>query len=235
MRHMLHNLGFGAKYAAAVDKVLKVHIADIGENNVIGTCNCAQSVHFAEVADAHFNNRKLVMRFETEKRLRQSVFVVEIAFRAENAEFLFKHTGKHLPRACFSDAADNADNLHAALFAYVACNALHCAQAVFNKDLRNRNVKFMLHNRCGGTAAPCGFNIIVPVRPLALICDKQPVGFNFAAVEGDALNKHIPDVCGVFTVNKLTVRGGHGFGNCKVNHNAVCCLTFYKMEYIRFP
>lgn len=41
------------------------------------------------------------MRFETEKRLRQSVFVVEIAFRAENAEFLFKHTGKHLPRACF--------------------------------------------------------------------------------------------------------------------------------------
>lgn len=66
MRHMLHNLGFGAKYAAAVDKVLKVHIADIGENNVIGTCNCAQSVHFAEVADAHFNNRKLVMRFETE-------------------------------------------------------------------------------------------------------------------------------------------------------------------------
>lgn len=175
------------------------------------------------------------MRFETEKRLRQSVFVVEIAFRAENAEFLFKHTGKHLPRACFSDAADNADNLHAALFAYVACNALHCAQAVFNKDLRNRNVKFMFHNRCGGTAAPCGFNIIVPVRPLALICDKQPVGFNFAAVEGDALNKHIPDVCGVFTVNKLTVRGGHGFGNCKVNHNAVCCLTFYKMEYIRFP
>lgn len=87
MRHMLHNLGFGVKYAAAVDKVLKVHIADIGENNVIGTCNCAQSVHFAEVADAHFNNRKLVMRFETEKRLRQSVFVVEIAFRAENAEF----------------------------------------------------------------------------------------------------------------------------------------------------
>lgn len=93
----------------------------------------------------------------------------------------------------------------------------------------------MFNHCCGGTAAPCGFNIIVPVRPLALICDKQPVGFNFAAVEGDALNKHIPDVCGVFTVNKLTVRGGHGFGNCKVNHNAVCCLTFYKMEYIRFP
>ena len=40
---------------------------------------------------------------------------------------------------------------------------------------------------------------------------------------------------GLHSVNKLTVRGGHGFGNCKVNHNAVCCLTFYKMEYIRFP
>ena len=101
----IKHLGFSFQNAVSINEVLQVAAPYIGHNHGVGACHLCQAVHFAKVADAHFQHRQLVIASQAENGDGQAEFVVEIAFGFECLIFPAQHTVGHLFGARFTHTA----------------------------------------------------------------------------------------------------------------------------------
>ena len=191
--HVLYKLHLGLENAVTVSKVFKVHLPYVCIDGIVGRSDCAEPVHFSEIAYAKLQHSQLMLRTQPEKDLRESVFVVKIAAGAEDIVLLSQNAAEHLPRARLANATHDGDYGDAALTPEVCGKPLHGGKTAVNANMTVRNVTLAycaMRTPCNGSG-----DIVVAVHAFALECDKKRCGSDHAAVHTDLRN--------VFVLNML--------------------------------
>ena len=125
--------------------------------------------------------------------MRETVFIIEIAFRAEKIVFFSENTAEHAPGARLSDASDDGEDGYAALCAHVRGKLLHGNTGIAHPDMGIAYAD-LAHNTCRSAVHRCR-DETVSVDMLAVKRNKKGTGRNLAAVDcdtADSLKKNIP-------------------------------------------
>ena len=169
-------------------EVFEMHGSDVGDEALVGARDAGEGGNFASVVHPHFDDGKIVFRFEREQAERETEVIVEVALGAVDAVFGGQQVRDGLFRGGLAHRTGDADGGFSPQFSDSGGEGLERDESVVDGEQVfgigvARELIFADYG-CERAAGEGGLNEVVTVEALAFYGKEEIAGLDGARIDG---------------------------------------------------